>query len=233
MSLPAFNPNSPTFFDDTKAATAQRFRELLASPNLTVFAFATSSLRGVPIQFVRVNELGVVTHDMVIKTFKLLDPESQAYHGIQQAQVDAAELLRDQMPLLRSLLGDSNDVIAFSPDFMREALVRGCKDDGVECFGTSHWLDGQALLSHFCGVYNWTTHRWSKPKLIDCIRDLPMPAHFAPIGTAKGNAQRLHALMLHFAGLPERMESGFCGRCGLAEDCTCGLELAGVEHDPF
>lgn len=225
MTLRDFDPNRPTAFDDLRAATRAKFRELLASDNLSVFAFATSTLKGVPIQAVILNAAGEVLLNEIIKTEQELDPESQAYHGILQAQVGAGKEIFE-LPLPR-LLGESHQVITFSPQFMRDSLVRACRIEELEMFGTSHWLDGQELLATLVGSYNWTTNKWSKPKLTDCIKDLPMPAEFAPIGTALGNAQRLHALLVHFAAEPEQreVESGVCERCGLVEHCTCGVEL--------
>lgn len=223
MTVPDFDPNSPTFFSDTKAATRALFRELLADGRLSVFAFATSSLRGVPIQFALVEDDGQAM-TWTISTTQPLDPGSQAFHGLSQVEVDDGAPLSEMMSTLREYLGEGNRVITFSPDFFREALVRACRLEGVEMFGASHWLDGQALLSTLVGSYNWTANRWSKPKLTDCIRDLEMPGDFAPIGTALGNAQRLHALLKHFAQEPDeqpRQTFQTCERCGLADDCTC------------
>lgn len=198
MSVPAFDPNSPTFLGDSRAAARIELRRLLASPTLTVFAFATSSLRGVPIQ---VAALGVdgVPWAQTIRTGEPLDPESQAYHGLQQADVDAGTPLAGLLTHLRHVLDGQNAVVTFSPDFMRDALVRACRLEGLECFGTSHWLSAQELLAPLCGAYNWTTGRWSRPKLTDCIGDLALSGDLAPIGTALGNVQRLHAVMVHQA----------------------------------
>lgn len=225
MTLHDFDPNSPTFFDDTKAATRAEFCELLDSDRLSVFAFATSSLKGVPIQFATL-DFGGDAHMWTIKTAEPLDPGSQAFHGLSQADVDAGYPMAAMLPILNEYLGEGRKVITFSPDFMREALVRACRLEGLECFGTSHWLNGQEMLAHLVGSYNWTSNRWSRPKLTDCIRDLPMPEYFAPIGTALGNAERLHALIEHFGIEPQQQAaSDTFERCG--EYCICGLELPG------
>lgn len=198
MSMAPFDPNSPTFFEDTRCAARETLLGLTTSVRLSVFWFATSSLRGVPIGYVVLGGQHFMA-STVIHTDQPLDPDSQAYHGIQQHEVDNAPSLSIVLPTLRQLLDDTNEVVTFSPDFMRDALVRACKLDGLEMFGTSHWQSGQELLAPLCGTYNWTTGRWSRPKLIDCIGDLPMPAHYAAIGTALGNAQRLQALIEHHA----------------------------------
>lgn len=198
MSVQAFDPNSPSFFEDSRHAARATLFELATSTRLAVFAFATSSLRGVPIQAaVLGGPHGDVLH--TIRTSQPLDPESQAYHGLTQHEVDAAPSLAATMQALRQLLGEGQDVITFTPDFMRDALVRACRLEGVEMFGTSHWRRGQEILAPLCGRYNWTTNRWSRPKLIECIGDLAVPASFAALGTALGNAQRLKAVLEHHA----------------------------------
>lgn len=228
MTLPAFDPNSPTFHADTQDAARAKIRQLLASDHLSVFGFATSSLRGVPIQAVALDGQGEVLQQTFIRTAQPLDPESQAYHGVQQADVDHARPLNVVLPTLTHVLNDCNDVITFSPDFMRQALIRVCRQEGVEMFGTGHWVSGQDLLATLTGTYNWTTGRWSRPRLADCCQGVTLPAHFAPMGTALGNAQRLLQVLRHHVTDHGKGTAavGRCEQCGLAlDECRCF-------HDP-
>lgn len=102
---------------DTQAACRAKLRELLASDRLSVFAFATSSLKGVPIQVVALDADGDTRINQIIQTDQPLDPGSQAFHGLSAADVAGGLWLRGIMEDLEAHLDEDLQVITFSPDF--------------------------------------------------------------------------------------------------------------------
>lgn len=232
MTPADFNLNEPEHLKQIRERTLLRIQELMGSDRLSLFSFATSSLTGVPIQAVILNAQGETLFESVIRTGLELDPESQKYHGLTRAEVDAAPTLEEVLPHLRKYLGDWNHVITFTPDFMTKALVRGCREEKLDMPAVGHWISGQDLLAPLVGTYNWTTDRWSKPKLIDCIGELALPGDFAALNTAKGNTQRLHFVLNHFAQGLQLPAVEHCERCGEPLDtCICGMDLPAGE--PF
>lgn len=232
FSVPEFSPNEPEHLKAERERALLRIQELMRRDDLSIFNFATSSLGGVPIQAVVMTNIAQVLLVTCIQTNLELDPDSQRFHGLSRTQVDDGQRLEQIMPTLREYLDESNTVITFTPDFMSKALARGCRETGVDMMGTTHWISAQELLAPLVGTYNWTTNRWSKPKLTDCIRDLAVPADFAPIGTAMGNTQRLWFVLNHYAQGLNLPAIEHCERCGeVLEHCTCGMDLPAGE--PF
>lgn len=194
-----FNPHVSEEQQKQRAQALERVAQLQASPRLRVLALATNGLQGVPIQATIVGPFEQILYDTLIHTTHPLDLDSQGYHGIQAAQLVDAPTLAEVMPQLRTLLGEHEDVVGFTLDFLVKALVRGCRAEGIEMLGAAHWISGQELLMPIVGTWNWNTGRWGKIKLLDAIGDMAVPGDFAPLNTCRGNAQRLAAVLDHYA----------------------------------
>lgn len=212
-----------------RAAALARLPELLASPTLRILSVATTGLRQAhPVQIVVLDGDGRTLLDTLVHTDQPIEPDAQALHGVQAAQLADAPRLAQVMEDLERLTWYGNDVVAFNPGFTVDALVRACRAQGVEAFGMGHWVDGQALLTPICGVYNWSRGAWGRLSLAQAIGQQPMPGHFAAIGTALGNAQRL-AYLLRWHGTPQdapaepEAETSGCRECWLHGQPDCGF----------
>lgn len=207
-----------------------RLQALAASPDLRVVALATTGLRSAaPVAAAVVGPHGAVLLNTLVHTDQVIEADAQAIHGVRQADLHGAPSLRTVMEQLEALTGPGRDVVLFAPGWTIGMLSGACGRAGVETFNMSHWESGQDLLAPLCGTYNWNKGKWSPLKFVDAIRDLAMPGDFAALGTALGNAQRLHALIVHYAHDPAAapldeapVHEASCGRCGAPESfCEC------------
>lgn len=195
-----FDPHTGDDQARQRARSLAQIQQLHASPVLRVLSVATTGLKNAhPVAVTILGPGGVVLLDTNIYTLADIEPGAQALHGVTREALSHAPELRQVWAEVRGMLRPGNDVMTFSPKFTVETMVRACRTEDLEMFPTGHWADGQELLQPVCGVWNWSRMAWGRLSLAQAVGDVAVPGDSAAIGTCLGNAQRLYAVLEHYA----------------------------------
>ena len=223
-TLRDFDPHTGDDQARQRERSLAQIQQLHTSPVLRVLSVATTGLKNAyPVAITVLGPGGVVLLDTNIYTLADIEPGAQALHGVTREALSHAPELRQVWAEVRGMLRPGNDVIAFSPKFSVDAMVRACRAEDLEMFPTGHWADGQTLLNPVCGAWNWSRMAWGRLSLADAVGEIVVPGDSGAIGTCLGNAQRLYAVLAHYAageagaGHPEPDQGDLWGDAGRHE----------------